>query len=85
MKTLRNIFAENMRAIRQMKNISQEELGFLSGLHRTYISGIERSTRNVSIDNIEKIASALEINPDILFDGVKSREFVNGEREKAKQ
>lgn len=40
---------------------SQEQLAFECGLHRTYVSGIERGIRNVSIDNIEVIASALGV------------------------
>jgi len=68
MKTLRNVFAANIREIRQSKKISQEELAFMAGLHRTYISDIERSTRNVSIDNIEKIAAALCVEVCLLFD-----------------
>jgi len=48
--------------------ISQEELAFLCGLHRTYISDIERGTRNVSLENIEKIARALNVSPKDLFD-----------------
>jgi len=47
--------------------ISQEELAFQSGLDRTYISGIERGTRNPSLKNIEKIAKALKISPAELF------------------
>ena len=43
--------------------MSQEELAFRCNLHRTYISDIERGNRNISIDNIAKIASALNISP----------------------
>lgn len=60
---LREIFAYNIRNIRLKKGISQEELAFSCELHRTYISDIERAKRNVSIDNIEKIADALEVAP----------------------
>ena len=42
-----------------MRAISQEELAQLSGLHRTYISDLERGRRNVALENIEKIANAL--------------------------
>lgn len=63
MSSLRTTFANNVRKIRQEKNLSQEELAFACNLHRTYISDIERGKRNVSIDNIEKIATALEILP----------------------
>lgn len=61
--TLREIFSSNMRRIRMQKGISQEDLAFSSGLHRTYISDVERATRNISIDNIEKIAHALDVSP----------------------
>ena len=65
--SLREEFARNVRLTRTGKNISQEDLALTCGLHRTYISDIERATRNVSIDNIEKIARALDIFPDKLF------------------
>lgn len=57
-------------AIKQRRGelgISQEELAFRSGLHRTYISDIERGTRNPSLENIEKLAKALEISTSTLF------------------
>lgn len=57
-------------AIRQRRyelGISQEELSFRAGLHRTYISDIERGSRNTSLENIEKLAKALEISVSALF------------------
>ncbi len=65
---IRGQFGEVVRKIRMEQNISQEELGYLCGLHRTYISDIERGIRNVSLDNIEKIAKALNVPPKNLFD-----------------
>ena len=62
-----NIFANNVRKYRIQNDISQEKLAELSGLHRTYISAIECERRNISIDNIEKIASALNVEPYKLF------------------
>ena len=56
-----------IRDIRKEKNISQEQLWFKSKLHRTYISDIERWIKNVSVENIEKIALALEIEVKDLF------------------
>ena len=57
---LRKVFATNMRERRKNFSWSQEELAAQADLHRTYIGDIERSERNVSIDNIGRIARALE-------------------------
>lgn len=54
-------FAKNVKRHRLSQNISQEKLAELSDLHRTYISDIERGTRNITITNVEKIANALGI------------------------
>ncbi len=74
-KPLRQIMAENLRFLRLAAHISQEELAELCDLHRTYISDIERCNRNVSIDNIEKIAKALHITASDLL---KERDNVDG-------
>ncbi|MGB2592074.1 MAG: helix-turn-helix transcriptional regulator [Candidatus Acidiferrum sp.] len=58
----RHILAENLRRIRAEKRLSQEKLGELAGLHRTYIGSIERAERNISIDNIEALAAALNVS-----------------------
>lgn len=75
-KSLRQIMAENLRFLRLAAHISQEELAELCDLHRTYISDIERCNRNVSIDNIEKIAKALHITASDLL---KERKNVDGD------
>ena len=62
-KTLRYVLACNLKMHRTDMSLSQEEFADLCGLHRTYISDIERGSRNVSIDNIERIANALKIAP----------------------
>ena len=50
-----------------MRGWSQEELGFQAGLHRTFIAHVERESRNISIDNIERIATALGETPAALL------------------
>lgn len=62
-----NIFIKNMKKYRIEKNLSQEELANKANLHRTYISSVERGQRNISLQNIEKIAYALEIEIYQLF------------------
>lgn len=59
--TILKKFGENVKKLRKKKGWSQEDLAKKCGLHRTYIGSIERSERNVSLINIEKIAVALEI------------------------
>ena len=61
------IFAKNVKKYRLEKGLSQEKLGFLCNLHRTYISDIETCKRSISLKNIERIAVALEIPPFKLF------------------
>ena len=59
--------AENIRAYRKKMNLSQEKLAELCGLHRTYVGSVERAERNVSIDNINKVAKALKVSaPELL-------------------
>lgn len=60
-------FGQKVRRARKVQNLSQEELAFRAGLHRTYISDIERGHRNVSLENIEKIAAALKISTKNIF------------------
>jgi transcriptional regulator with XRE-family HTH domain len=56
-----------MRTIRKSRELSQEALADLCDLDRTYISGIERKRRNLSIRNIQRIAEALEVDPRALL------------------
>jgi len=52
-------FGQRVREERKKRGISQEQLGTLAGLHRTYIGMIERAEKNITLINIEKIATAL--------------------------
>jgi transcriptional regulator with XRE-family HTH domain len=54
--------AKNLRLLRARDGLSQEALADLVDLHRTYVGSIERSERNVSLDNVEKLAWALKVD-----------------------
>lgn len=58
---IKKTFGTNLRKLRTEKGFSQEKFAELCGLHRTYISDIECFQRNVSLENIQKIAEALQI------------------------
>lgn len=55
-------FGNRLREVRQAAGVSQERLAELAGLHRTYVSSVERGLRNISLVNIEKLARALEVS-----------------------
>ncbi len=59
-----------VKARRQKLGLSQEELGLRAGLDRTYVGGIERGERNVSVENLRKIAHALDLRIHELMLGV---------------
>ena len=58
-----------MRSVRLSLNLSQEELAELSGLHRTYISSMERGERNIAILNIIKICRSINLPPEKILEG----------------
>lgn len=58
----REVLALNVIRQRQEKGWSQEELAFHTGLHRTFIAHVERQVRNISLDNIERIARAFDLH-----------------------
>jgi len=60
-------FGMRIKAIREDRGYSQERLAELARLHRTYVGGVERGERNVSLLNIWRIAEALKIGPSELF------------------
>ncbi len=62
---------KNVRATRLARGFSQEQLAERSGLHRTYIGGIERGERNVSLLNLVRLAQALEVDISQLVHGIK--------------
>ncbi len=58
-QSARQIFSKNVRRARLSLGLSQEDLAELADLHRNYIGGVERGERNISLDNMERIARAL--------------------------
>ena len=67
MKAIKKQFGKRVRELRMLRGLSQEELAFKSGVHRTYLGGIERGERNPSLRNISAIAEALGIQVSELF------------------
>ena len=59
---LASILAENLRAFRKSKDLSQEKLADMCGLHRTYVGSIERGERNVTLSTLETFADALGVS-----------------------
>lgn len=64
----RRVFGERIRTLRQSRGFSQEHLAELAGIHRTYLSSLERGERNVALDNIYALAEALDVPPAQLFE-----------------
>lgn len=63
----------NLQRLRRERGWSQEDLAFESGLHRTYVSGIERGVRNPTLLILEKLAKSLGVAPTELLTGLRKR------------
>lgn len=61
------VFSKNVKAYRMKLGVSQEQFAEKAGLHRTYISAIECGRRSISLENIQKIADALQVETYLLF------------------
>jgi transcriptional regulator with XRE-family HTH domain len=61
------LIGERIRSLRKEKGLTQEALAEKSGIHYSYIGGIERGDRNISLTTLEKVINALEITPVELF------------------
>ncbi len=61
------LFGRNVRRMREEAGLSQEELAFRAGMKRTYLSDLERGTRNPSIRALGRLAEALGTNPDAML------------------
>jgi transcriptional regulator with XRE-family HTH domain len=69
-QNIKVVFGKRIRELRRAKGLSQEELALKAGLDRTYISDVERGMRNISLENIERLAQALELQIQELFQGL---------------
>ena len=61
------VFARNLKKYRNASGLSQERFAEKARLHRTYISAVERGKRSIALDNVQKIAEALDIDTYMLF------------------
>jgi transcriptional regulator with XRE-family HTH domain len=68
MDDIRHRLATNLRRLRQDTGLSQEAFADLAGLHRTYVSDLERAARNPSITIIERLAKALDVRAGALLE-----------------
>jgi len=69
---IEKIFGEELQKIRKEKGFSQEQLGFESGYHRTYISQLERGVKSPSLKTIFRISKALSVQPSKLIQRIES-------------
>jgi len=67
-KDARKLFAARLVDVRKGKGWSQEDLSNESGLARSYLSGVERGLRNISLDNIVRLARTLKVRPGDFLD-----------------
>lgn len=77
-ETPKKILSQNVRRLRVATGLSQEALADRAGLHRTYISSVERGERNVSLENIFVLAKALGVEPAELVSPVTESETGDG-------
>ena len=70
------VFASNVKKYRNLKGLSQEAFAEKAGLHRTYISAIEREKRSIALDNVQKIADALGVPVTELFEKSNTGEVI---------
>jgi transcriptional regulator with XRE-family HTH domain len=66
-KELQKLFGRNVRQLREARGLTQDEFSQKAGINRSYLGGVERGQRTICMDNIAKIAAALNVTPDILF------------------
>lgn len=86
MSELIKVICANIREVRKNKGLTQEELAEKCSLHTSYLAGVERGERNITMQTLEKIAHGLEISPiDLLkFEGLDIDENFFNKQEKLK-
>ena len=67
----KTLFGKRVRELREARDISQEGLADIAGVHRTYMGTVERGETNISLENIVKIAHALKVPPGALLETIK--------------
>jgi transcriptional regulator with XRE-family HTH domain len=65
---LQRIVGRNLRAHREARGLSQEAFAEVLGIHRTYMGGIERGERNLTLKSVERIAGRIKLEPRSLLD-----------------
>jgi transcriptional regulator with XRE-family HTH domain len=60
---LQRILGQNLRAYRKARGLSQEAFADVLGVHRTYVGGVERGERNLTLKSVERIAAQIELEP----------------------
>jgi transcriptional regulator with XRE-family HTH domain len=71
------LLGKRVHELRAAKKWSQEEFAHISGLHRTYIGQIERGEKNISFDNLSRVAGALGVTLAALLEGLEDRSITN--------
>jgi len=73
LENLDRLFGKALQDLRERRGLSQEDLGFDSGYHRTYISLLERGLRNPSLQRVFNLAKVLEVSPSELVQPVEAK------------
>ncbi|GAB6989915.1 helix-turn-helix domain-containing protein [Paenibacillus pini] len=72
---------QRVRDLRKRSGLSQEELGEKAGFHFSYIGGVERAEKNITLVNLQKIADALDVPIIELFAFTKHKKMTNNEKD----
>jgi transcriptional regulator with XRE-family HTH domain len=65
---LQRALGRNLRAYRHARGLSQEAFADVLGFHRTYVGGLERGERNLTLKGVERIAERIEVDPRYLLE-----------------